>query len=351
MLAFSQERLQEEIEGGYVSARRHPSDDLVIYNYTPSAVYSGRWNPVTLACRGLVLDANGDVVARPFPKFFNWGEHGAGSQLGDVPLTEGFEAFEKLDGSLGISYRDSQGQVAIATRGSFESEQAFEGTRILRHEHRDALPLLDPTVTYLFEILYPENRIVVDYGGVRELVLLGAFETRTGREVSLRELSHLPFRQPQVWSDRNVNELLKDDRRNFEGYVLRFESGFRVKVKLDEYVRLHRVVTRITPLSVWRMLAAGDDLNEVLRDVPNEFFQEYDAIETGLRRQFNEVRDRHMFALESLGLDGLELRRDIAQRVLQRAQTGDVSAGVLFGLLDDKDVSEAIWKLVRPRGE
>lgn len=37
-----------------------------MYNYTAKAQYDKLWNEVTLQCRGLILDGDGNVVARPF---------------------------------------------------------------------------------------------------------------------------------------------------------------------------------------------------------------------------------------------------------------------------------------------
>ena len=71
----------------YVREERHPRADLWIYNYTEKATYKRYWTPLTMACRGLILDADRTVVARPFPKFFNLGEHRA-----DLPA-EPFEVF------------------------------------------------------------------------------------------------------------------------------------------------------------------------------------------------------------------------------------------------------------------
>ncbi len=72
-----------------------------------------------------------------------------------------FDVYEKMDGSLGILYWIDD-KPFLATRGAFESEQAIKGTELLR-KHQN-LNKLNRNYTYLFEIIYPSNRIVVDYG-------------------------------------------------------------------------------------------------------------------------------------------------------------------------------------------
>jgi len=87
--------------------------------YTPRCVYEDGWDEFTVMARALIVDeAAGQVVATPFPKFFNVGE-----RRGEVPdLT--FEAFEKLDGSLIIAFHHT-GRWCAATKGTFDSEQAI----------------------------------------------------------------------------------------------------------------------------------------------------------------------------------------------------------------------------------
>ena len=87
-------KLNELVNQKYVSVQKHPEADLYIYNYTQNAQYEGFWNQITLMCRGLILDGQGNIIARPFPKFFNLEEH----QPEEIPK-ENFEVFEKMDGS------------------------------------------------------------------------------------------------------------------------------------------------------------------------------------------------------------------------------------------------------------
>src|ERR1700744_2448922 len=77
---FSREALDHALSERLVVARRHPTRNLTILNYTERCQYErGLWNEVTLACRGLIHDGAGNVVARPFRKFFNYGQGEAGA--------------------------------------------------------------------------------------------------------------------------------------------------------------------------------------------------------------------------------------------------------------------------------
>lgn len=62
-------------EDGLLRCQTHPTLPLTIWNYTEKVQYEKLWDEVTLACRGLVtMDETGEVVARPFKKFFNMEE-------------------------------------------------------------------------------------------------------------------------------------------------------------------------------------------------------------------------------------------------------------------------------------
>lgn len=89
----------------------------------------------------------------------------------------------KWDESLGTLYTALGGTKRISTRGSTRSDQALEGTRIWREKYEGLE--FGPGVTPLFEIVYPSNRIVVAYRGMRDLVLLAVIDNATGADLPL----------------------------------------------------------------------------------------------------------------------------------------------------------------------
>ena len=73
-MKYSLDILQDYIDKGLVVKQDHPSLPLSIYNYSRTCQYEGKWDHVTMTCRGLILDNKGNVVAKGFPKFFNMEE-------------------------------------------------------------------------------------------------------------------------------------------------------------------------------------------------------------------------------------------------------------------------------------
>jgi RNA ligase len=260
-------------------------DGLRLYCYSESCVYDRQWNDITMLARGIILDPDQKrVVATPFPKFFNVGE-----RLDSIPDLP-FETFEKLDGSLIILFHH-KGVWRTATKGSLGSEQAKWAARwITGHD----LSCLDTETTYLAEAIYPENRIVVHYQHTG-LVLLGAYHG-DGSELTYDELleigDRLDWKTAKRHSFSAVSELLalaKSLPPTEEGFVLRFSDGLRLKVKGDEYCRIHRMVSRLTPLAMWEAMQAGDDLEAVRRQLPEEFWTDFDNITAILQRQIAEL--------------------------------------------------------------
>jgi RNA ligase len=137
--------LNDYIDRGLVIKQDHPNLPLSIYNYSRECQYSGKWDDITLNCRGLVLDNDGNVIAKPFPKFFNYEE----LKPEDIP-NENFEVYEKMDGSCIICFYYNN-EWMCATRGSFISEQAVKASELLKN---NPIEKLNKNNTYIFEIIY-----------------------------------------------------------------------------------------------------------------------------------------------------------------------------------------------------
>ncbi len=325
----------------YVREERHPRADLWIYNYTEKATYNRYWTPLTMACRGLILDADRTVVARPFPKFFNLGEHQT-----DLPA-EPFEVFEKLDGSLGIMYW-LEGEPYISTRGSFVSQQAQIANALLRERYAGCA--WDRRLTYLFEIIAPETRLVVNYGDRRELVLLAAIETATGREWPLRDAAVKGIGLVPSYGLSTDPWALLDkerDRENAEGYVIWFpSSGLRLKVKFQEYVRLHRLITGVTQRRIWEALKDGMGLEEMLDRVPADYATWVQQQAEELLTQYRSLMDRAEAAFREVSAaTGTADRRAFA---LHAQREFGPYQHLMYAMLDGKPADELIWKMIRP---
>jgi RNA ligase len=334
------EKLNKYYEDGLLYKQVHPTLPLTIWNYTEKVQYENLWDEVTLMCRGLVTDDTGDIVASPFQKFFNIEE-------GKFEPTENFEVYEKMDGSLGIVFW-YEGQWVVATRGSFTSDQSIKAREILRKYNTN---IMFRHLTFCFEIIYPENRIVLDYGNDEKLVLLGTFD-KNGKEIDVEMWSQYGFdvvkKYDGIKDYKQLKEMVKNDQ---EGFVVKFSNGDRVKVKGVEYLRLHKIMTNVTTTGVWEYLKNGEDVLELLKDVPDEFYNKIKSYVKDLRYAYFQISERagklhDGFRYGKYGdVDPEPTKKEFAEFVLKREK---ILHPVMFAMWDKKDYSEIIWNLIRP---
>jgi len=260
-----------------------PALPLVILNYDGKR---SKRNPITDACRGLVLNtSNWTVVAKGFNRFVDNGKI-------KKPTID--RILSKEDGTLIMVFYYND-RWFVNCRYNFGDDLIPSGRCTYRHLFTELFPEfekhLDRRYTYLFEMCTPENRIVRCYLE-RKLFLLGALETSTRMEVDSETLDDwamdwkhscqrpLDFthRQPfaselaALLSKGQVDEakklvftLLHQDGKNEEtvkeGIVVLYNNGQRQKIKNPLYLALHIFKYRGWPIAhtaigqeAWRYL-------------------------------------------------------------------------------------------------
>ena len=355
------------IEPGYVSIQSHAEFPLSIYAYGRKTVCEQKWDGVTTKCRGIIVNnLTGEIVARPFEKFHNYG---TGSDAGvEVGLGEP-TVWEKMDGFMCTLYTWG-GVDYIASKGSFHSIHAKWASAWLRQHFGTSLGVPAGN-TAVFEGLHPDLRIVVDYADRKELVLLTVIENETGREYAphaLRDFARakglaLPVEFNLTLENARIYTMGEDHGASEEGYVLTWyldgKPPFRLKLKFIEYLRLHRMVTGVSPKRIWEVLAGNQtpELDEYLKQSTpwfSAFVQkwmkaltlEHDRIKSESITRFAAAFINAKDYVNDLGYaDFTGLRKAYAAKFLT-PENKEFQA-VLFALLDEKDVRPIIWKMVK----
>jgi RNA ligase len=419
----------KEIAAGYINQRKHPELPLFIYNYTPAAQFDQHWPHAVCASRGLIVDANNNIIARPQYKFFNLGQRSTVinkffdvtnedakeikgndvvihddvmldseylmkvAKLHQSPLT----ITRKMDGQMGIlyNYGDSWG---IATRGSFESDGAKFATEKFQKfvKYGAAKDFIPQGWTLVFEIIAKHLRIVIPYEW-EGLCLLTAVNNETGEEMEYEQLHELwtnlnsysktldadgnsvpgkPWCRIVEKFDIDLNTAVDDPSLEEEGYVVavnrRSVHPLKVKIKLTEYKRLHKILTGVTPQMIWGEMAnpmnvwleAGSKYDRKTGEtsfnlrVPGEFTDWVLQWQRGITKAFHE----HM--LVALQVQGLltdyeaskgKFANDADRKKWLNSHPGGFSKEIVtvaMLLRGERVVEayEAIWKLVRPFG-
>jgi RNA ligase len=278
----------------------------------------------------------GEIAARAFDKFYNWMQDGKTSHGQIVAVTE------KMDGSLGILYR-VDGEYRIATRGNFHSDQAEWATKFLHEHYRlDDLP---NELTLLFEIIYPENRVIVDYKGREDLVLLAARNRFTGEYLpfspDLKRLAEkYGFPLPKTYAFEDIETIAaraKQLDQDEEGFVVEFSDGQRFKFKGDRYLELHRLVFGLSFKNTLQTVAAGR-VEEVRSQIPDEFLGQFNA----WVKEIEETRERlKREVTETFAQAPKESRKEFALWTM--ANHKEISP-YLFAMLDGEDITPLIYK-------
>ena len=341
---------EKEVAERHITMHQHPSLPLDILCYTRSTQYSKHWNAVTSASRGLIVNRETkEIVSRPLGKFFNHGEAGTPKELlrGPVSITD------KLDGSLVISVPTPDG-FAMATKRNFGGEQAEHATKIYRERYHGTWePIADHT--YLWEVIFPDNRIVLDYGQLDDIFLIAAVDNTTGRSIPAAEVTEWPGQRVREFAFNSIEDMLAaEPRPNAEGYVAHYtETDVREKFKQRDYLRLHAIITEVNSRRIWEVISVGGSVDDFLFSVPEEF-------EEWVRKIDGELREARVKAEADLWADVNAVRavvgdvsaKDFAAYV-QANYPNKARAGMIMtaNARGTSHMGKTFWGMVRPDHE
>lgn len=356
-MELNKEILTKYEEEGWIRSQSHPTLPLMILNYTQKTQYESHWDEITLNCRGLIVDENYNPVVRPFGKFFNYEE------IVDKDLipTKGDYVYvqEKMDGSFGILF-NYEGEWIMATRGSFTSDQALKGLEIVKSKYN--LDSWFREYAYLVEIIYPDNRVVVDYQGKEKIVFLSVvlnemynWNSALDAELHWTTACSILFaigirKEDIVKTEQHFNfstdlykSLKEKNENNKEGFVLRYQPGnFRMKIKFEEYVRLHKIVTGVSTTDIWERLKDKSSFDELLEKVPDEFHLWVKETVRDLVVRFENIERDYQRYFEDISY--IENRKDFAEAAKRFEHPS-----ILFNMKDGKAYDAHIWKMIKPK--
>ena len=187
---------------------------LYVYKYAKKVFYDNLWHldDRLLEARGIILDAKGNIIHRPFKKVFNLNENGV-----TVDRDKEVLAVRKVNGFMGaVSYHN--GYNLYGTTGSTVSDFA----KLAEQEISKAGLHVKPNYTYLFEIVHPSDpHIVEEEVGV---YLIGRRDIRTGSLAPERLLDHLAegtgMKRPETVLGRFSDILAASKDVKHEGFMI-----------------------------------------------------------------------------------------------------------------------------------
>lgn len=290
-------------------------DDFILLKYTMELQFYNLWNNFYLECRGLVLDMrNIKVVNSPYKKFFNLNENEY-SSLKRIKLAsnqaEEIIVRDKLDGSM-ISISNYQGNPFITTTGSFENSQIEWTKDFLLKKYPYFANNIPCDYTFIFECIYPENKIVVDYGQVNKLILTNIKDNKTGRLLCNNLLEDFANKYQLEIADKEENNSLetlmflskdveKYPSNKKEGWVFRIrtkDEDILFKLKCEDYCKVHKLLSHLTPKNVFNSIIE-ETLDDIKTQLPKHLLGVISDISSIIFEYINKV-NKEISICESL---------------------------------------------------
>ena len=312
------EQLEEELG---IKVREY--DDRVCLSY--SQIDSPKTHPITMECRGIILDKQHNVIARPFDRFFNHTE--CPDIEKDFDITRSV-ACEKIDGSL-IKLYCYDGKWEFATRGTALGESETQLGDIFRDLCVEATGLTEQgfqnfcdyvlpcNYTYILELTALSNKVVKFYQKEPQLWILGARHTTNGDYMSYEELDTLFadydfIKKPKRYkfdSFESILETAKHLKDLDEGYVCwDTVSGIRVKIKSPTYVAAHKMKGEgvVSHKSATEVILNGEEKEFLtyfpeyteLFDEAKEFIDSVLAEADEMFQKYKDLEDQKEFAMK-----------------------------------------------------
>lgn len=253
-----------------IKIREYPEQGYFMLNY--DQIDSPKNNEITIECRSLIVDKDGNVISRSFDRFFNYGE--MPEFYADFNINRSVVA-EKADGSLiKVYFSPATNRWEISTRsqafgegphaiGGVFRDWVLRAMGLTELEFQGAMVLFEQDITLIAEYIGPENRIVTPYEK-SEMVMLAVRNNVSGvyedaqHYVDLLVGYGMNIRMTHEYKLETFDDILKAARdlpTLTEGYVVYDPvSGKRVKIKNPSYVAVHHLRENGVP-SIKRIFA------------------------------------------------------------------------------------------------
>lgn len=259
------DKLNIRVKTHFYTGIKDRNGTLAIFNYGVGADFS---NPIVQEARGIIIWLEEcKVVCWPFRKFGNWSEPYA-----DEINWEHAEVQEKVDGSIIKHwYNPITDKFQWSTNGVMDAKDA----KLASNPSKTYFDLIQEAIDYsgmdkdtyhslfenhygvtdIFELVSPENKIVIQYP-VTNLYYLGSRSTINGAEFFNYEFVGY-FPMPKTYSLKTFKDCIKaaealnaEDKVTNEGFVVVDKSNYpdgyhRIKIKSPQYVALHHAVSSI----------------------------------------------------------------------------------------------------------
>lgn len=247
-------------------------NNLAIFNYDIDADFS---DPIVQEARGIIIDLTElKVVSWPFRKFGNYSE----SYVDTIDWSSA-EVQDKVDGSIiklwfyDNKWNWSTNSTIYAKDANANTIHSFQDLILKATNYKDIkFDQLNKDYTYIFELVSPENQIVVKYEDYK-LYHLGTRNNITGQELKV----DIGIEKPKTYPLHSFEDCLeaaknlnKDDSVQYEGFVVVDKDFHRIKIKSPEYIALHHMIDNgnFSKKRCIELIVSNSDIDKIIKDFP-----------------------------------------------------------------------------------
>lgn len=246
-------RIKRLLKENYINETKSKDGLLSIFKYKKNVFFKKLWKvePDLMGCRGVVFDFAGNLVQYPFDKVYNYGEPNEKDlPTGqDLDLNREYISVEKLNGFFGAITKDPfKNDLLMTTTGHFFSDfnQYIKDMVIKNNHYGDLMKLTskNPDMTYMFEVIHPDDPHIVDYSeNEKDIYLIGARKKEFGSKLlTEKELDEIGkeynLKRPK-WEVKKLKNILEDSKiTKTEGYMVRDKktNNTLAKIKGNHYL-------------------------------------------------------------------------------------------------------------------
>lgn len=275
--------------------RGQEKGDMLVCSYNELIMRKEKieWDETLLSCRGIRLKKDDGLIVNPcMRKGFNFSER-LETRIENLP-NEPFTVTEKLDGSMLTMGYGWDGAYHCTTKASWDNDYTQWGYKYLPTMDEE-----DRWVTLVGEIFIPDDpmrRVTERQKGIH---LITTFNSFTGEELSR---SHVQFYAekyglyivPEVYNQSLLDlARLMDSNKGTEGWVVKFQSGMRVKFKTCWYKAINYMLSHLNTPEQARetikeyLIGNGGSLDWI-SSWPEELQQEVGAVAADIIKTFEE---------------------------------------------------------------
>lgn len=264
--------------------------ELYVLKYAKHVFFKDLWNDELEECRGTVVDADFNIVSRPFTKIYNYGVESRSPVLApDTPV----DAYRKVNGFM-FAVSLYQDELLVSTTGSLDSpfvEMAREMLEPYAARIKFALQHV-PGYNFMFECVHPNDpHIVPEQCGI---YLLGYRKNSWDSKVlfgpnMLWAIATYIGLKPVEYIRTTVGELQQLVREvKHEGFVFYTDDGVAAKIKSPYYLTLKAAARKQDIMSLDKrkvdeeyyplldyLQSLGDDFNKMPEQERLQFIISY----------------------------------------------------------------------------